>query len=96
MARTIGEIIKELRKQRKITQEELAELVGVTPQAISKWERGLSCPDISLLDDLSKILEVSVIEILKGRRLNKDEILNNKYLVETMTFTSNNIKNFVF
>lgn len=89
----IGNFIKELRKEKNLTQKDLATKLNITDRAISKWERGLSCPDISLLDDLSKILEVSVIEILKGRRLNKDEILNNKYLVETMTFTSNNLKN---
>lgn len=64
MARTIGEIIKELRKQRKITQEELAELVGVTPQAISKWERDVGYPDITQIVPLSKVFGVSTDEIL--------------------------------
>ena len=90
---TIGNFIKELRKDKNLTQKDLADKLNITDRAVSKWERGLSCPDISLLDDLSKILEVSVIEILKGRKLNKDELINNKELVETMTFTSNNLKN---
>ena len=89
----IGEFIKELRKEKGLTQKELSDKLNITDRAISKWERGLSCPDISLLDDLSNILDVSVIEILKGRRLNKDEMINNKELVETMTFTSYTLKN---
>lgn len=64
MARTIGEIIKELRKQRKITQEELAELIGVTPQAISKWERDVGYPDITQIVPLSKVFGVSTDELL--------------------------------
>lgn len=72
MARTIGEIIKELRKQRKITQEELAELVGVTPQAISKWERDVGYPDITQIVPLSKAFGVSTDEIL-GVNFGDDE-----------------------
>ena len=88
----IGEFIKELRKQKGLTQKDLAEKLHITDRAISKWERGLSCPDISLLDDLSQILEVSVIEILKGRKLDKTELINNKELVETMSFANKSFK----
>lgn len=88
----IGEFIKELRKEKNLTQKELADKLNITDRAVSKWERGLNCPDISLLDDLSQILEVSVIEILKGRKLDKDELVNNKELVETMSFASSNLK----
>ena len=70
----IGNFIKELRKEKNLTQKELADKLFITDRAVSKWERGLSCPDISLLDDLSNILGVSVIELLKGRRLDKDEV----------------------
>lgn len=88
----IGDFIKELRKEKNLTQKELADKLNITDRAVSKWERGLNCPDISLLDDLSQILEVSVIEILKGRRLDKDELINNKELVETMSFANKNLK----
>jgi len=88
----IGDFIKELRKEKNLTQKELADKLNITDRAVSKWERGLNCPDISLLDDLSQILEVSVIEILKGRRLDKDELVNNKELVETMSFANKNLK----
>ena len=64
MAKTIGEIIRELRKQQKITQEELAEQIGVTPQAISRWERDVGYPDITQIVPLSKALGVSTDEIL--------------------------------
>lgn len=88
----IGDFIKDLRKEKNLTQKELADKLNITDRAVSKWERGLNCPDISLLDDLSQILEVSVIEILKGRRLDKDELVNNKELVETMSFANKNLK----
>ncbi len=79
MARTIGEIIKELRKQRKITQEELAELVGVTPQAISKWERNVGYPDITQIVPLSKAFGVSTDEIL-GVTFGNDEKQVEEYI----------------
>lgn len=88
----IGDFIKELRKEKGLTQKELADKLNITDRAVSKWERGLNCPDISLLDDLSRILEVSVIEILKGRKLDNDEKINNKELVETMTFANKGLK----
>ena len=47
-----------------MTQGELAVRVGVTAQAVSKWERGISCPDISILDELAEILEMTVSELL--------------------------------
>lgn len=88
----IGEFISSLRKEKGLTQSELASTLNITTQAISKWERGRGCPDISLLDDLSRILDVSILEILKGRKLDKDEKLDNKNLIETMKFTKEKTK----
>ena len=56
----IGLFIKELRNEKKLTQKELAEELSITVQAVSKWERGKVLPDISYLEDLSKIFEVSI------------------------------------
>lgn len=69
----ISDIIKERRKKLNITQNQLAELIGVTPQAISKWEKGIGCPDVSLLVALSKALGVSVDNMLGGDRRNELE-----------------------
>jgi DNA-binding XRE family transcriptional regulator len=56
----ISRKIKEYRKTHKLTQEEFADLMGVSAQAISKWEREVCCPDITLLPDLAEILLCSV------------------------------------
>ena len=57
-----------------MTQKELAEKLYVTDKAVSKWERGLSLPDISLLEKLSEELEVDVSELLRGKRGKKEKI----------------------
>jgi transcriptional regulator with XRE-family HTH domain len=87
-----GSLIASLRKEKGLTQKELADKLGITDRAISKWERGLGCPDISLLDDLSRILDISILEILKGRRLDKNEIVNNQSMIESMNYSKENIK----
>ena len=61
----IGNKIRELRKQRGITQEQLAESLGISFQAVSKWERGETLPDISLLPTLADILETTIDYILR-------------------------------
>ena len=64
-----GKFIAEKRKEQGLTQKALAEKVGVTDKAISKWERGLSYPDISLLLSLAECLNVTVTEILNGNSI---------------------------
>ena len=61
---TLGKRIAALRKEKGMTQEQLAEKVGVSAQAVSKWENDASCPDITLLPLLSDILGASVDELL--------------------------------
>lgn len=65
---TMGRFIATLRKERGLTQRALAEGLHITDKAVSKWERGLSCPDISLLQPLAEQLGVTVGELLAGRR----------------------------
>lgn len=60
----LGNNISERRKAMGLTQEELASKLGVSAQAVSKWENNLSCPDISLLPDISKLFSISVDELL--------------------------------
>ncbi len=62
----VGEQIAALRKSKGITQNELGERIGVSFQAVSKWERGETLPDITLLPDLAKILETTTDYILLG------------------------------
>lgn len=81
----IGNFIKTLRKEKNLTQKELAEKLNITDRAISRWERGIGCPDISLLEDLSKILEISVLELLKGEKLEENKPTN-KNIIETFHF----------
>ncbi len=64
----MAQFISELRKEKRLTQKELAEQLGVTDKAVSKWERGLSCPDISLLSKLSHLLGVTTSELLNGEK----------------------------
>lgn len=64
----MGAFIAQQRKARGLTQQRLAEPLGVTDKAVSKWERGLSCPDIALLTPLAELLGVSVNELLRGER----------------------------
>ena len=64
----MARFISELRKEKKLTQKELAEQLGVTDKAVSKWERGLSCPDIALLSELSRVLGVTPGELLNGEK----------------------------
>jgi transcriptional regulator with XRE-family HTH domain len=65
----IGLFIASLRKDKNMTQKELADKLYISDQAVSKWERGLSMPDIGLIEKLSDYLEVSVSEILKGEKI---------------------------
>lgn len=73
----IGKFIAGIRKQKKLTQEQLAEKLGVSINAVSKWERGICLMDMSLLKPLSEILDVSINEILFGEQI-KDEEFRNK------------------
>ena len=68
MDMTIGKRIALLRKEKGLTQEELATHMGVSPQAVSKWENDQTCPDISALPKLARLLGVSVDELLEGKQ----------------------------
>lgn len=95
---TIGKFIQSKRKEKGLTQKELAEKLGVTDKAVSKWERGLGCPDVSILEILAKELDTSILEILKGRII-EDEIIKvteaNDYVKETINFTKNKTKEII-
>ena len=68
MDMTLGKRIAALRKEKELKQDVLAAALGVSPQAVSKWENDQTCPDISLLPKLAELLEVSVDELLSGKK----------------------------
>lgn len=77
MKKTMGETIAELRKNRGMTQKELAEQMNVTDKAVSKWERDLSCPDIHSIPKLAEVLDVSVEDLMhvsKAEKPQNDEL----------------------
>ena len=70
----IGKFIAELRKEKNLTQSNLAEQLGVSTNAVSKWERGVWVMDMSLLKPLSELLDISINELLYGERIKKEEL----------------------
>ena len=70
----IGAFLKTLRREKNMTQEQLAEQLGVSSRTVSRWETGSNIPDISLLAELAEFYDVSIPELIDGER--KSEIMN--------------------
>lgn len=68
-----GKFIAKLRKEKNMTQEQLAEKMGVSINAVSKWERGLSFPDVSLYKKLCKELDINIEELINGEKDTSEE-----------------------
>ena len=68
----IGKFIADCRKRKNLTQMQLAEKLGITDKAVSKWERGVAMPDASIMLELCDILGISVNELLSGERINME------------------------
>ena len=74
-----GSVIRKIRESKKMTQEELAEKIYVSSKAVSKWENAQGFPDISLIEPLSKALDISVIELLSGEHIQNQNRASNMF-----------------
>lgn len=75
MEMTLGKKIAQYRKEKGMTQEEMAEKLGVSSQAVSKWENDISCPDILLLTPLAEMLDLTVDELLSDKPKKEVELV---------------------
>lgn len=87
----IGKFIAKCRKENKLTQAQLAEKLNVSDKSISRWENGKTMPDISLFEPLCEILNISIIELLKAKKITNDNE-DNKISVEVIKDYSKYIK----
>ena len=100
----IGKFIAKLRKEKNMTQNELAESLGITDRAVSKWENGRGMPDLSLLTPLCEKLGVSINELLSGERLDKkdyqekleENFINTIDYIDKKNVKSNTIKSIIW
>ena len=69
----IGNFLKKLRKEKGITQEQLAEILNVSGRTVSRWETGNNMPDISILVDIADYYDISIPEIISGKEKRNDE-----------------------
>ncbi len=97
--KNVGKFIAEMRKKKGLTQEELAERLGVNSRSVSRWETGRCMPDLSLLSPLSKELDISINDLISGEEI-KDEEYQDKFEENVMDVVSkvekkNNIYNII-
>ena len=71
-----GQFLAEIRKEKQMTQKELAEKLFVSDKTVSKWERGNSMPNVTLLIPIADVLGITVTELLKGEKLREEKTLN--------------------
>lgn len=91
----IGVFLKELRREKKLTQEQLAETLGVTNRSVSRWENGVNLPDLDLVIELANYFDVSIEEFLDGER--KDKMVNKEteqVILKAAEYESNDKKRF--
>lgn len=82
----IGSLIAKRRKEKGMTQKDLADKLNITDRAVSKWERGICCPDISLLREIASILDISISELICGEKVDEETI------IKTITYTKESMK----
>ena len=85
-----GKIICEARKKLKMTQKDLADKLFVSDKAVSKWERGLCFPDITVLIPLTEELNISLYDLLRGEKMNKEEV--EETLKNTINYSNSELK----
>lgn len=68
-----GQFISDIRKEKGLTQRQMAEKIGVSDKAISRWETGRGMPDTSIMPDLCKVLDISINDLLSGQRLSSED-----------------------
>lgn len=90
----IGKFIAYCCKEKNMTQEELAQKLHLTDKAISKWENGRCLPDLSILEPLSKTLDVSINEILSGEKIKEEELKDHtdKNIIDVVNYSDEKIK----
>ena len=89
----IGNFLKELRKEKNITQEDLAEELNVSNRTVSRWENGNNMPDISLLTQIAQFYNVSIPEIVDGERKNESKNQNEiDTAVKMAEYSKNEVK----
>ena len=90
----IGKFIQKLRKEKKMTQQELADKLNVTDRAISHWENGRRLPDVSLFKPLCEIFNISVNELISGERIDKNTIMkkSEENIISTLNMNEENQK----
>lgn len=71
----IGKFISQKRKEVNLTQEDLAEKLNISKNAVSKWERGLNLPNVSIMQELCEILNITIIELLNGEETTKKKVI---------------------
>ena len=89
----IGNFILELRKGKNMTQKELADKIGVTDKAISKWENGRGMPDLSLMKPLCTVLEITINELISGEKLDKKDYQEKfeENILKTINYTDKKV-----
>ena len=88
----IGEFISTLRKNKNMTQQELADMLNVTDRAISNWETGRRMPDISFFKPLCEIFNISVSELINGEEIPKENFVysSNDIVINTLNISKKN------
>ena len=84
----IGKFIAKIRKEKKLTQKQLADELGITDRAISKWENGKSMPDLSLLKPICNILDISINELLSGEYIENNESNLEENIVNAINYSN--------
>ena len=89
----IGKFILKCRKEKKLTQIELAEKLGVTDKSISNWENGRNMPDLSLFKPFCEILDISINDLISGEKLSKDKYQEKleENIISTIDYTNKKI-----
>lgn len=90
----IGKFIAENRKSKNLTQEQLAEHLNISKNAVSKWERGLNLPDVSIMQDLCEILDITINELFIGERIIEEKYkeVADQNLLESLEYSSFTLK----
>lgn len=92
----IGKFISELRKEKGMTQEQLAEKLGVTQRSVSRWETGKNMPDISLLQLLSSELNISVSELLDGEKSKVEKKSTDEAINQVIDYSIQSKRSWIF